>query len=377
MKTNNKALIRLISLLGFFLIFLQACQKGELYDAASAKIVEVTFNGSTSVPLEFVYNNVILDSTKGASHTFPKSMKVNIVKGDQKVQVREKGKTTILRSYEIDPAIFNHQIGILYDNGKIYDKSIFYNLYVNPIDRDIEFFIDGKIVAQTFSGGQLTRKLEIPLDKDQKRELSVKVKGKNEVIFNKTLMDADSNKTLKFLLDGEKVLENMTLPTLKNPKGMSLTFKFKPVIEFGQSTFLGGDVDLVFYIRDQMTEEVTLLKPELRVSIPLSQSFVTVELPPLPEGKIYTYDVVRKGTQRVPYTYKKWTAEDIFPALPNNGRYGRLGFFKELTDHSFLPGERIVGVLSVGEEQWGEAYDEVFIVPGSVTLLNDFVTVAN
>jgi len=158
---------------------------------------------------------------------------------------------------------------------------------------------------------------------------------------------------------------------------MSLTFKFKPVIEFGQSTFLGGDVDLVFYIRDQMTEEVTLLKPELRVSVPPSQSFVTVELSPLPEGKIYTYDVVRKGTHIVPYTYKKWTTEDIFPALPNSGRYGRLGFFRDVTDHSFLPGERIVGVLSVGEEQWGEGYDEVFIVPGSVTLLNDFVTVGN
>jgi len=48
-----------------------------------------------------------------------------------------------------------------------------------------------------------------------------------------------------------------------------------------------------------------------------------------------------------------------------------------LTDYSFLPGERIVGVLSVGEEQWGEGYDEVFIVPGSVTLLNDFVTIGN
>ncbi|WP_343560342.1 hypothetical protein [Sphingobacterium sp.] len=372
MKINHKVFI---SLLGFFFIFLQACQKGELYDKVSTKIVEVTFSGSTSVALEFVYNNVVLDSTKGASHSFPKSMKVNIAQGNQKIQVREKGKTTVLRSYQIDPAIFNHQIGILYDNGKIYDKSIFYNLYVNPIGRDIEFFIDGKIVAQTLAGGQLTRKLEIPLDKDQKRELSVKIKGKKEVIFTKTLMDADSNKTLKFLLDGEKVLENLTLPALKNSKGMSLTFKLNTVVEFGQSTFLGGDVDLLFYMRDQITEEVTSLKPEIRV--PVLTSFVSVELPPLPEGKIYTYDVVRRGTTLVPYTYKKFVSDEIFPVLPNKGRYGRLGFFKDLTDHIFLPGERIICRLSVAEEQWGDNYDEIFIVPGSVALLNDFVTISN
>ncbi len=377
MKNNEKVLAGLVSLLSFLFIFLQACQKGELYDSARPKVVEVTFTGTTSVPLEFVYNNVVLDSTKGASHTFPKPIILNIADGDQHVQIREKGGDSVLRSYEIDPAIFNHQIGILYDNGKIYDKSIFYNLIVHPMGKDLEFFVDGKMVAQTFSGGQLTSKITIPIDKEQKRELAVKIKGESGSILTKSIAEADSNQTLKFLLNGNEAVENMTLPILKNQKGMSLTFKFNPKVEFGQSTFLGGEVDLLFYMRDQTTEEVTHLSPELRVSIPLSQSFVTVELPPLPEGKIYTYDVVKKGTKVAPYTYKKFTSEDIFPVLPNNGRYGRLGFFKDLTDYIFLPGERIVGILSVGEEQWGEGYDEVFIVPGSVTLLNDFVTISN
>ncbi|MDR2282966.1 MAG: hypothetical protein LBE37_07155 [Sphingobacterium sp.] len=352
-----------------------SCQKGELFQPTTPDIVELAFSGSTSVPLEFVYDEVIVDTTVGQSNSLPNPFRLNISKGDQKILIREKGKTAILKTYTLSTTTFQQKFNILYDEGKIYEKSIFYNLHVIPLGKAIEFFIDGKRVNQTANGELLSSTLTVPIDKDQERTLSVKIKGENEAFLTKIITDADSNKTLKFLLDGEKLVEHMELPALKNAKGMSLTLKFKPTIEFGQSTFLGGDVDLVFYLRDMTTEEVTPFVPEIRITVPVSQSFATVELPPLPEGKLYTFDVVRKGINQVPYTYKKFTSDEVFPVLQNQGRYGTLIFFKDLNNHYFLPGERLVCTISVGEEQWGENYDEVFIVPGSVSLLNDFINI--
>jgi len=86
--------------------------------------------------------------------------------------------------------------------------------------------------------------------------------------------------------------------------------------------------------------------------------------------------VVNKVTIKILYT-KKYFSDEVLPVKPNRGRYGTLTFFKNSTTIFFLPGERLVCIVSVGEEQWGDNYDEVFIVPGSVSLLNDFVTIAN
>ncbi len=82
------------------------------------------------------------------------------------------------------------------------------------------------------------------------------------MILSRTITEAEADKTLKFLLAGNEPVENMELPALKDPNGMSLTFLFRPDIEFGQTGFLGGDVDLVFYQRDLMTEEVNYPDPE-------------------------------------------------------------------------------------------------------------------
>jgi len=367
---KNTHLFTLAGLFALAMTILQACQKGELLETAIPKIVEITFTGSTSAPLEFVYDNVIMDSTSGQNNSFPSAFKMNITKGDQKIQVREKGKLEILRTYDINTATFSQKFEMLYDGGEIYDNSINYNLVINPLGKDLEFFLDGKIKYQSSYGSIINTTLSIPINKEQKRELTVKIKGEKEVLLTKTITAADTDKTLKFLLDGGRPVENITLPALKNPNGMSLTFMLQPNVEFGQTTFLGGDVDLVFYLRDMNTNEVTKLNPELRMTVPASQSFVTVELPPLPDSKFYTFDILKKGTNEVAYVSND-PSKKVRPGL---GKYGFLFFMIDDVKY-FLPGERLVCTMTPYEEIGGDNYDEIYLTLFVKDYLNSFVNI--
>ena len=194
-KINSFTLAGLFALA---MTMLQACQKGELPDTAIPKIVEVTFTGSTSVPLEFVYDNVIMDSTNGPNNGFPGAFKMNITKGDQKMHVREKGKPEILKSYDINTNIFSQKFEMLYDEGRIYDNSINYNLMINPLGKDLEFLLDGKIKYQSSYRGVIITTLPIPINKEQKRELTVKIKGEKKCIRQKPTQPLKQKKRLSF-----------------------------------------------------------------------------------------------------------------------------------------------------------------------------------
>jgi len=369
MKTLH--IVKYTMLLVLAMLVLQSCKKEELFQPAAPQIVELAFSGTTSVPLEFVYDNVVVDTTVGQNNSLPNPFPLNIAKGDQKIYVRKKGETDILKTFTINPASFQQKFGVLYDDGKIYDNSISYNLAIHPVGKDVEIFIDGNMKVQTSYGGILDSKITIPIDQGQTRELTVKIKGEDEVILSRTIAEADSNKVLKFFLDGKKPVEEMVLPALKNPQGMSLTFQLHPDVEYGQTTFLGGDVDIVFYIRDLNTEEVTLLNPEVRVTVPQGQPFVTVELPPLPDSKMYTFDIFKKGTNEVVYR----SNSPGYTVQPGLGKYGLVYFFKDLQFNYFLPGERLVCTLSVNEEFGGANFDEIYVTPKEFGLLTDYTNI--
>lgn len=349
---------------------LQACQKGEVFNPSVPAIVEVAFTGLTTVPLEFVYNNVVVDSTRGPFHSIPIPFKLNVTGGGQQIAVREKGKTAVLKTYVIQQGRFKQEFGIFYDDGKIYDAGIVYKIQVLSKRDGLDFYLDGKLIHQNLYPGATEQELKIPIGKEQKRELTVKKNGAEAALISRTITIADDSAALKFYFDGERLTERVKLPALKNPKGMSMTFQLFPDVESGQTTFFGGDADIVFYLRDQNTGEVESLQPELRVTVPMGQPFVSVELPPLPDGKLYACDILKKGTNEIAYQ----STVPGYTARPGLGKYGVFGFFVGEFKYS-LPGQRVVCTVSAYEEMGGENYDEIYITSFANEFLDNWVDI--
>ncbi|MFD2549622.1 hypothetical protein ACFSR5_18405 [Sphingobacterium suaedae] len=351
-----------ISLMAFF----YGCQKGELYYDSEPHVVQIAFKGSTATALEFVYNGRVVDSTRGQFHSFPNAFQMLIEEGEQKLHVREKGKTDILRTYDIDPKGFTHEFGIFYDNGEIYDAGITYNLMVFAADIGLDFYVDDKLVYQNPYGGATMNPLTIALNKGQERKLTVTRKDEQEVLVSRTITEADADKTLKFYLDAYGLIERMKLPPLKDPKGMTVMLRFLPDVPFGQTTFLGGDVDLVFYTRDKATEAVS--DAHLRFTVPTDGSFGTLELPAIDDSKFYTFDIFRKGTNQVAYQ----SINGSYTVSPGLGKYG---IFYFLTDglSFFVPGERLICIVSPLEEMGGENFDQIFMTPQTTFQINDWI----
>lgn len=361
---KNKQL--LLSVLTTLAILICGCQKGDLYYISEPQVVEVTFKGSTAAALEFVYNGKVVDSTRGPFHSIPNTFQMLVTEGGQKLDVREKGKTAILKTYDIDPKGFTHEFGIFYDNGEIYDAGITYNLMIYTADIGLDFYLDDKLIYQNPYGGSTTSPLTIALNKGQERKLTVTRTGEQDVLVSRTITGAEADKTLKFYLDQYGLIERMKLPPLKDPKGMAVMLRFLPDVEFGQTTFLGGDVDLVFYTRDKATEEVS--DPRLRVTVPTDGSFATVELPPIDDSRFYTFDILKKGTDQAAY---KSTSES-YTVTPGLGKYG-IFYFLTGGFSFFTPGERVICIVSPTEEMGGANFDQIFMTPQTRFQLNDWV----
>lgn len=342
------------------------CQKGDLYYASEPQVVEITFKGSTATALEFVYNGKVVDSTRGQFHSIPNTFQMLVTEGEQKLHVREKGKTEILKTYDIDSKVYTHEFGIFYDNGKIYDAGITYNLMIYTADIGLDFYLDDKLIYQNPYGGSTTNPLTIALNKGQERKLTVTRKDEQEVLVSRIITQAEADKTLKFYLDKYGLIERMKLPPLKDPKGMTVMLRFSPDVEFGQTSFLGGDVDLVFYTRDKVTEEVS--DPKLRITAPTNGSFTTVELPPIDESKFYTFDILKKGTDQVAYK----SISESFTVSPGLGKYG-IFYFLTGGFSFFTPGERVICIVSPTEEMGGANFDQIFMTPQTKFQLNDWI----
>lgn len=360
-------------LLAILTMTMMACQKGELYYTNDPTIVEVTFTGSSSVPLEFLYNNDVVDSTIGQFNSLPGKFQLNISKGDQKIFVREKGKANILKSYNIDAASYRQEFGIFYEDGKIYDAGISYNLMIFAKDGPLDFYLDNKLIYQDLYGGVIQSTLKIPINKEQQRLLTVKKKGESAALVTRNITQADSNKVLKFFLARNTVVESIKIPALKNPQGMLMTFALQQNVEFGQTTFLGGDLDLQFYTRNLNTGEVSRMEPELRVTVPAGQLFVTVELTPPPVDHVYTFDILKKGTNEPAYL----SNTPSYAVKPSQGNHGYIFFLVGGDNKLFLPGEKHVGEIAIAEEFGGENFDEIYVVPTMSTDLSIFLNIQN
>ncbi|GAA4130962.1 hypothetical protein GCM10022216_00610 [Sphingobacterium kyonggiense] len=144
----KKSIFKFMSLLVVSTSLMLSCKKGELFDTSSPKIVEIAFSGSSTIPLEIVYNNAVVDSTRGIFNTMPIPFRLNIAKGGEKLFVREKGKTTTLKSYDINAENFTQELGIFYDNGVIYDVGINYKLQILAKDGGLDFYLDDQIIYQ-------------------------------------------------------------------------------------------------------------------------------------------------------------------------------------------------------------------------------------
>lgn len=363
---NNRNRRFLIGVLTTLATLIFGCRKGELYDVSELQVVEITFKGSSAIALEFVYNGKVVDSTRGPLHSIPSTFEMLVTEGEQKLHVREKGKTEILKTYDIDLKEYTHEFGIFYDDGKIYDTGITYNLMIYTADIGLDFYLDDKLLYQNPYGGSTTNPLSIALNKGQERKLTVTRKGEQQVLVSRTISQAEADKTLKFYLDKYGLIERMKLPPLKDPKGMTVMLRFLPDVEFGQTSFLGGDVDLVFYTRDKATEKVS--DPKLQITAPTDGSFATVELPPIDDSKFYTFDILKKGTNQVAY---KSTSEN-YTVSPGLGKYG---IFHFLTGgfSFFTPGDRVICIVSPREEMGGANFDQIFMTPQTKFQLNDWI----
>jgi len=354
-----------MSLLIVIAPLLPACQKAELFDTSTPKIVEIAFSGSSSIPLEIIYDETVVDSTRGEFNTMPNPFKLNIAKGGENISVRQKGKTAILKSYNINAENFKQPFGIFYDNGKIYDSGIKYKLEILAKNSGLDFYLDNQIIYQNPYEGTTLETLTIPVNKEQKRSLAVKKKGEKEILLTKIITAADTSKTLKFYLEGNDLVENLTIPALKNPRGMSVTFKLLTNVNAIETKFIGGDVDLVAYIRNLNTTDVKKPNPELRFTTPANQSFVTMELPPLAESEYYTFDIVKKGTNESAFV----SNNSMKKVNLGFGNYGSFYFFNP-DFMLFLPGERIICTIMPAEETGGANYDEIFVTP----TINEYLT---
>lgn len=360
----KKPIFKLLHLFVFMMVLLQACKKGELFESNTPKIAEISFAGSTSVPLEFFYDNAVIASTGEQNNSLPVSIKLNISKGDRKVYIREKGKSEILKTYSIDGTNFSNVLRIYYDKGEIYDVGIQYNLRIYTKDK-LDLYLDDVLKYQSPFEEPIQDQITIPINKDQKRVLTVKKKGGKEVLLTKTITEADSNRFLKFYLEGNELLENLTIPALKNPKGMSVTFKLLTNVNTIETKFIGGDVDLLAYIRNLKTTDVKKTSPELRFTIPAKPSFVTMELPPISDSEYYTFDFVKKGTNEPSFTSNN-LGKKVKLGIGNYGMF----FFQNPDPAFFLPGERIICTIMPAEETGGANYDEIFVTP----TINEYLT---
>ncbi|GAA4130956.1 hypothetical protein GCM10022216_00600 [Sphingobacterium kyonggiense] len=196
----------------------------------------------------------------------------------------------------------------------------------------------------------------------------VKRIGEDEVLLTKTITDADTNTTLKFFLEGKELIENLTIPTLKNTKWMSVTFKLRINATAVETKFVAGDMDFVAYVRNMNTMEVKKLNPEFRFTVPANQSFVTMELPPVGESEHYTFDLVKKGTNEPAFVSNNLDKKVSL----GFGNYGTFYFFNP--DFStFIPGERIICLLSIAEETGGDNYDEIFVTPSVSEIITSWI----
>lgn len=318
----------------FTLFFLPAiavlsfsCRKAELLQPEPVKIVQLNVTGASSVQLEYLYKDSVIAAPPAGGINVKTLLTVKDQQADLKV--RKKGSTEILLSKTITAAPFDQFISIFYDGTKIYNSSVSLNIKGYALAGELEFSLDGKVFLS--GTGTINNLSPILIDQGNTREITVRRKGETAVLLTKTIESATPRQNINFFFDGTKIVDNVKLDPPVNAANMLVSAKFETLFA---PQFKNVDVDLVFYTRlkPQSTAAYatagTKVMPEIRLTLLKDGSFSQTELPPLPGANyIYSFDIVEKGTNTVPYTTTSAPfVLATFPFKPNEGRYGEINF---------------------------------------------------
>jgi len=308
----------------FTLFFLSAvvtlslsCRKAELLQPEPAKIIQLSVTGSTNVELEYLYKDSIIATPPAGGI----SLKTLLAVKDQNavLKIRKKGTVEILLTRTITAAPFDQNVSIFYDGTKIYNSSVTLTIKGYAISGELEFLLDGNVIS---SGTDLVEKtLSILIDKGTTREFQIRKKGETAILLTKTIESTTPVQKISYLFDGTKIADNIKIDPPVNPANMMLTAKFQTAFP---NQFKNVDVDLVFYTRLKTASNTTVgtkVSPELRFTLPKDGTFNSIELPPLPgPNYIYSFDIVEKGTNNLPYTSGSPLVLTGYTLKPNEGR---------------------------------------------------------
>ncbi|QIL42272.1 hypothetical protein G7074_25240 [Pedobacter sp. HDW13] len=306
-----------------------SCRKAELLQPEPPKIIQLSITGSTTVDLEYLYKDSVVGDTKAGTGGINLKTLLSVKDQNAVLMVRKKGATEILLSKAITAVPFDQNISIFYDGTKIYNNSVTLEIKGFALSGELEFLVDGNVFAS--GTGKINNVSPILIDKGTTREITVRKKGETAVLLTKTIESAIPRQNINFFFDGIKIADNVKLDPPVNTANMMVKAKFETTFPV---QFKNVDVDLVFYTRLKPLSTAayatagTKVMPELRVSLLKDGSFSQIELPPLPNADyIYSFDIVEKGTNTVPYTTTSAPfVLATFPFKPNDGRYGEIIF---------------------------------------------------
>lgn len=316
---NYNKILHAFIITACFALLISSCKKAEPINTTSPQIVKVEITGSTTKDLEFIFKDSVIASGSANGNGFIYSVLLNVAGEQAEIKVREKGASAILDTWTVSSA-FNQTFRIFYDGHAVYDGEVAYQLKGYAMAGELEFLLDGNVVGE--GSLKIDQTFKFHINKDVARELQVRVKGTTTSLITKQILASPATgQSMKFFFDGTNIVDNVQLSPPQNPANMSITGQFKSVGSGG--TFKGGDVDLVFYIRNN-AGVITIPSPQTRIKMPANGAFATFELPPLPEGSFYTYDICEVGSDALPYT--NFAVANLYPPKLNKGKYGQLKF---------------------------------------------------
>jgi len=298
--------------------FYTSCNKKELANPEQGQVVKLSISGSSTEPLEFIYKDEVVAATTNIGG-ISMNVLLSVSGQDAEVKIRKKGSAEILQSKTITNAPYSQQINVYYDGDKLYENAVSLLIKGYAISGELEFLVDGKLL----SGGsaQIENRLNILMDKNGTRELTIRKKGETAVLFTKTISASPTQQSLVFLFDGTNIVGNVALTPPSNPQNMMISARFQTIFPL---QFKNVDVDLVFYTRlasAAPTVVGTKVVPELRFRLPKDGSFQNLELAPLPgAGYIYSFDIVESGTTLDPYISGTPLVLNGYSIKPNEGR---------------------------------------------------------
>lgn len=306
-----------------------SCRKAELLQPEQPKIIQLNITGTTNVDLEYLYKDSIIASTKAGTGGIRVKTLLAVQDQNSALKIRNKTTAEILLTKTITAVPFDQNVSIFYDGTKIYNNSVSLGIKGFALAGELEFLVDKNVFLS--GTGIVDNVSPILIDNGTTREITVRKKGETAILLTKTIESTTPRQNIGFFFDGTKIVDNVKLDPPTNAANMSVSAKFETLFT---PQFKNVDVDLVFYTRLKPLSTAayatagTKVMPELRVTLLKDGSFSQIELPPLPGANyIYSFDIVEKGTNTVPYTTTSAPfVLATFPFKPNEGRYGEINF---------------------------------------------------